>query len=264
MKRKAMLLVGTLCVALVFGSSMALAITKQCATVDLDSGDPRGTCFGTPGADLLKGTPGNNIIYGRGGGDTLKGFDSEDWLNGDNGNDELLGGGSTDHLWGDPGKDVLKGGEDPDEYNYYWYEDWGHDTIIDTSGNSLFFYSLRTDLHIDLNSGWGPEVENESGTSTVNWSGDVIAGVSNNSHGDDVILGNEAANVISSGAVGATVGHDSGGDDYVNARGNNDTVYVEDTFGNDVVDCGGGSEDTVYFDEGIDVIRNCEIRRHQF
>ncbi len=116
---------------------------------------------------------------------------------------------------------------------------------------------ITDDLTINLVSSEDrPEVTNASGTSTVNWSGDVVDKAAGG-WGDDTIYGNDAANYIYAGAVFVT----AVGDDTVFAGGGDDTIWVTDLDENtrgDRVDCGEGN-DTVRYDRG-DVVKNCEVK----
>jgi hypothetical protein len=64
-------------VALVFSSTVALALTRQCKT-DRDY-------FGTKERDKLLGTDGRNIIYAKGGDDRVFGYGEYDELYGQGG-----------------------------------------------------------------------------------------------------------------------------------------------------------------------------------
>ena len=72
---------------------------------------------GTPGDDVLTGTPLADVVLGEGGNDTLVAVPSlfvGDTLQGGPGNDLLVGSSVSDTLEGDPGNDVLRGGPGPD------------------------------------------------------------------------------------------------------------------------------------------------------
>jgi serralysin len=223
---------------------------------------------GFDGNDILEGDQGNDELYGglsqdelQGnlGDDTLNGFDGNDILEGDGGNDGLYGGSGIDDLIGGLGNDVLEAGPGDDWYSLSYLligrvtDEWGKDQIIDTAlpdddyqtGNTIFSWQ-PTNLTINLTSGSGPEVRNAAGTSTVNWSSNVIDNLSNYGEGNDAIMGNNVANEILS-REGADVVDAGPGDDY---------IYVSDNDGDDTVDCGEGS-DTVSHNPG-DVLTNCE------
>ncbi|MBA2692155.1 MAG: hypothetical protein H0U65_06640 [Rubrobacter sp.] len=67
------------------------------------------TIVGTPGNDILRGTPGRDVICGGAGNDIIKGMGGNDVLRGGPGNDILYGGGGNDTLLGGPGRDILRG-----------------------------------------------------------------------------------------------------------------------------------------------------------
>ena len=256
MRRTGVLFAATL-LALVVFSGVALAATISCvAGVE---------CFGTTQADTLNGSDGQDFIFGRGSGDTIKGFGVNDFLYGQGGADKLFGGADIDALIGGPGNDALSGGVDRDDY--YFGDGWGKDTITDsaTPANRLIFYispneslPATDDLTIKLVSGEGPEVKNASGTSTINWEGNIIDEV-NTGTGDDQITGNSAANIIDS---------NDGGADTISAGGGDDVINVNDGGGDDVVNCGdnivipgsGGipDNDRVFSDPGDQIASNCE------
>lgn len=251
MRRRAALLLTAIAAALVLSSGVALAInTIRCETDDF-------YCRGTEERDLMKGTDGDNYMYARAGGDTLRGFAGDDLLNGQAGNDKVFAGPGDDYLQPGSGNDALDGGQGDDDYDFL-VNTWGRDTITDStlsdndqgSGNRVQFYTgSSTDLTINLVSTDRPEVTNASGTSTVNWSGNVIDKVYSRNRGNDTITGNAAANIIGS----------QRGTDTISGGGGDDYVYVTDGTGGDVVDCGEDAEDddAVFYDTG-DKLTNCE------
>lgn len=98
-----------------------------------------------------------------------------------------------------------------------------------------------------------------TGTSTVNWSGNVIDDVFNNGAGYDNIRGNDAGNKIQS--IGNYETGTSGSVELVRAEGGDDIIYVADSVGDDTVDCGEGS-DRVTYDNGDELI-GCETQTQQ-
>ena len=68
------------------------------------------TMFGSPGNDLLIGTPKVDVIFGGDGNDRIRGKKGKDILCGGRGNDILRGGSGKDLLIGGPGIDRCKGG----------------------------------------------------------------------------------------------------------------------------------------------------------
>lgn len=270
MRRRAALLLSAMVAALALSSGVALALnTIQCPQPE----DPY-YCYGTERDDRMLGTDGLNDMYARGGNDVLKGFRGNDGLRSDEGDDRLFGGAGDDYLDPGPGDDALNGGAG---LNSYYFPDaegdpWGHDTIAATSpdhGYDLLFYSSNG-LTINLaSSEERPEVTNASGTSTVDWSGDVVDNTYG-TYGDDTIRGNDETNHIHA-VLRSWWGYDPVGSDVVFAEGGDDFVWVRDygpgKYGvyddvvskdaRDYVDCGTGT-DVVYYDED-DKVRNCEV-----
>lgn len=246
--------------ALVLSGGVALAIDTIRCKPDRD-------CNGTRRADKMLGTAGADDIFGLRGDDRLLGNEESDELYGGKGKDRLFGGpnnpvGFADRLDGGPGNDALAGGEGNDIY-YYLANSWGKDVITETAipdtdpgtGNKINLQpSVTTPVTINLvsDSGPAPEIRNGDGTSTVNWSGNVVDRVESYSGGDDVIDGNPAANDIRS----------QNGVSVVSSGGGNDVVNVFDSAPGDTVDCGGvvvADNDTVYADPG-DTVTRCENR----
>jgi hypothetical protein len=155
------------------------------------------------------------------------------------------------------GKDTLSGDKADDSYDFT-INDWGNDTIIDTTnsdddpftGNFAQFgfpNQLTTRLTINLTSSANsPEVSNGTLTGTVNWSNNAIDGVYVDSITDDTINGSAAAIQLT-----AKGGPDS--DDTINAGAGNDWINVSDLDGGDTASCGDGT-DQVFFDVGDTLI----------
>jgi len=249
MKRTLQILTAILA-ALMLSSGMALAATVTCqAGVD---------CLGTRKADDLKGTAGKDHIYGRGGGDTLRGFGDSDELQGQFGKDRLFGGPEKDFLIGGPGNDALGGGGGDDWY--YFGNNWGKDTITDdaTSANAILMRDfgpgtpfVTDNLIIDLRASEEPEVQNVSGTSTIDWEGNAIYEVDGGA-GDDEITGNPLDNSLFGGP----------GEDTLFGRGGDDEIIAMDGSPDDTVDCGedligGPDHDFALHDPG-DAVVDCE------
>jgi len=67
------------------------------------------TITGTPGADRLRGTKGDDVICGLGGDDRIDARDGDDAVMGDAGDDRIEGGDDDDTLYGGEGDDRLDG-----------------------------------------------------------------------------------------------------------------------------------------------------------
>lgn len=250
---------------LVLATGVALAInTIQCKSTQLST-----PCNGTKARDLMKGSAGSDDMRGKGRGDILKGFGNtpswEELLYGQGGNDKLYGGSGFDSLDGGPGNDLLAGDDsDTNGADNYAFQanSWGSDTITDNpfgENTVQFGGGITANLTIDLNSSdLAPEAIN--GTSTVNWSSNVIANVDNKGTGDDTITGNDANNRITSIGFDPQTGtYSSGGADNIFAGGGSDIINVDDGSSGDSVDCGEGS-DSVVRDAGDDIDANCETQ----
>lgn len=70
----------------------------------------RCTIVGTPRADRIRGSSGNDVICGLGGDDVVAGGGGRDLVDGGNGNDRLSGAAGGDVLLGLRGRDRLAGG----------------------------------------------------------------------------------------------------------------------------------------------------------
>jgi hypothetical protein len=93
---------------------------------------------GTPGNDVLRGTPKPDRICGFGGDDVLLGGDGWDELRGGAGNDRLVGGRGRDVLLGEEGADRLFGGGGRDTLTGNAGADWidgGFARDVLTGGN---------------------------------------------------------------------------------------------------------------------------------
>jgi Ca2+-binding RTX toxin-like protein len=107
--RRAGLLLAAMAVALVLGSSKAMAAVK----------------FGTDRADFLVGTKEADVLHGRGG---------TDFIDGRGGDDISYGGAGGDEVISFPGDDILFGGRGND----FLIEGKGNNTLFGGGGNDFF------------------------------------------------------------------------------------------------------------------------------
>ncbi|MEM8850281.1 MAG: glycosyl hydrolase family 28-related protein [Pseudomonadota bacterium] len=91
---------------------------------------------GTPGADTINGTGGDDVLIGLEGADRLRGGRGEDVLLGGEGNDRLFAGRSDDVLFGGDGADRLYGGAGDD----ILYGGAGDDLLIGGKGADIFAF----------------------------------------------------------------------------------------------------------------------------
>ena len=164
-------------------------------------------------------------------------------------------------MYSDSGNDALSGGEGTDRYAFAL--GWGKDSITEStpSSNMVAFYvpkgspvPFSDDLIINLIPGHGPGVTNASGTSTLNWNGNVI-NKEQAGGGEDQKTDSVSANFIDARSGGADTNSASVGDD---------NIRVDDGSGDDVVDCGENfiatDNNTVIFDSGDTIPPNCEVQ----
>jgi Ca2+-binding RTX toxin-like protein len=217
-------------------------------------------CVGTNNNDRLIGTSGPDNMRALKGADLLKGLEGNDTMRGNQGTDSLLGGPGEDSLDGGPATDVLGGGEDFDRYLFdenTWGKEFISDTpIVDTdndTGHAVQFNRVINGLFINMQSGPGPEVKNETTGSTLDWEDNLIDRVVTG-EGDDVVTGRAAADTIVDPGTGpGTLGdHDT-----IFAGDGDDFVFTLDGDGLDNVACGGGTNDLLLKDAG-DMQTGCE------
>jgi Ca2+-binding RTX toxin-like protein len=111
--------------ALIVGSLFALTGSATVAqAVPTCNGQPAtiiavgaGPTFGTPGDDVIVGSPLNNQIFGRGGDDLICGRGGNDELHGEDGKDRVWGEDGDDALFGETDLDLLSGGNGDDYLN---------------------------------------------------------------------------------------------------------------------------------------------------
>jgi Ca2+-binding RTX toxin-like protein len=239
MRRRAALLITAVAVALVAASSVTLAKDINCKAGMIQ-------CVGTPEDDTMRGTPTNDTIDGLGGDDTMLG----------------------------------RGGDD----TYAFSPNWGSDSIpaegerAGMGTDKLDFSSplLLQPLDVDLVSSAGrDEVYSVySGAGTLNFSPTVQIEDVKGGQFRDVIRGNDVRNRFE-GNLGNDSLYGRGGDDDLiggpgadaligesgedNLEGDlgDDTIDAKDGQ-EDTVDCGPGTGDTVFFDEDIDSVTDCE------
>ncbi|MFM7597524.1 MAG: hypothetical protein ACKO70_03985 [Actinomycetota bacterium] len=100
------------CAAGFMGAYLVIAPASAGATSVLPSVEC--TIIGTSAPEVLRGTPGRDVICGEGGDDVLVGLAGNDILRGGPGADRLVGGSGNDVLSGGPGTDRGSGGRGDD------------------------------------------------------------------------------------------------------------------------------------------------------
>jgi Ca2+-binding RTX toxin-like protein len=201
--------------------------------------------FGGPGGDTLNGLGGNDRLQGDDGQDTLNGGDGADSISGSDNNDTLNGGSGNDTLDGNDGADTVNGGLGDDLINIL--PDGNNDAYFGNDGvDGVSFYrnascfgggpcdSLSVSLDDSANDGGGGGGDNvHSDIENVTIT-DLPAGF-----GNDSIVGDADANVLSPGR----------GDDTITGGIGNDTLIGGAA--NDTLN-GGSGQDTLLGGEGVD------------
>ncbi len=178
------------------------------------------TVLGDPGANVLSGGGGADLMQGRGdddtmngeaGVDTMSGGGGNDLMNGGNDGDDMRGGGGVDVMNGDGGNDLMNGGGGGD----IMAGGSGSDTLSGASGNDT------------LDGGGGADTLNGNG-------------------GNDELNGGFAADRLIGGDGADTLDGGNGNDRLVGGA-DNDTLIGG--LGTDTL-VGGGGADTLVFAPG--------------
>jgi Ca2+-binding RTX toxin-like protein len=162
--------------------------------------------FGTPGNDILPGTPDDDNIFGLDGDDTIDAGDGDDFVSGGNNNDTIYGGDGTDSLSGNAGDDTIYGGLGNDFFSGFT----GTDIIYGGDGNDQGSGGEGNDV---IYGGAGNDVmygENEFETRNNLTGNDTIYGedgddLMRGGYGDDYLDGGTGSDRASYYAIAAGV-----------------------------------------------------------
>lgn len=181
----------------------------------IDAGAGNDTVLSGAGDDLIRGGVGNDLLDGGAGDDAIHGGEGDDRLVGGLGDDFLFGEAGNDTLVGGAGNDLLDGGDGIDTADY----------SAETTGITVDLAAGKAhggDIGLDILQG----IENVVGGS-----------------GNDVLIGDGKANVLSGGA-----GNDhlvvSDGDTAVGGDGDDLIEGIAGNF-NQIAVSGGAGDDTV-------------------
>jgi len=201
--------------------------------------DKRVVLATNPNNDIVFTSHGDSTVYGGDGQDTITAYEGNDTLNGALGNDTLNGGTGDDTINGDDGDDTLIGQS-------------GTNLLDGGDGSDTVDYTFVTDsggvnINLSTNSGLSAGV-----TDTIQNVQRVLG-----SSEDDIITGNNLANILEgaegidtlTGLDGADTLLGGAGNDVLDGSLGNDTLNGES--GNDTLD-GGAGNDKVYGEAGND------------
>jgi Ca2+-binding RTX toxin-like protein len=184
---------------------------------------------GTPADDVLVGGAGDDVVSGAGGDDVMLGNDGADTLKGGDGDDLIKGGFGDDVAFGNAGNDDVFGGA-------------GRDMLFGDQGNDRLFGDDGNDV-----------IEGSTGNDTVYaGSGDdrVLATVGD---GDDVYWGDDGRDTVDYSAYTADVKVDLGNGllqhgSVASAQGGNDAIFGFENF------IGGSGNDTIVASAAVNVM----------
>lgn len=175
-------------------------------------------------------------FLGGSGNDNVTGNNTANLLAGGAGNDTLIGGAGLDTLKGGSGNDTLNGGNDHD--TYIFFDGFGNDTIIDTTGEDILDFTAVT-APLTINLSLSANQITSGGNSVTISAGTVIETILATS-GNDTIIGNSGDNELDGGLGNDTLSGGDGNDTFIETLGN----------GSDTMN-GGNGTDTVNYDDNI-------------
>ncbi len=158
--------------------------------------------IGTDAADTILGRGGNDTVFGGAGNDNVMGGSGEDMLFGDNGADRIFGNEGSDFISGGQGNDLVFGGTGDDRFvaeagdgnDSYYGNQPGQSGGVDTLDMSAITANISANLGGGL-MGRGAVYSSETGSDTLWNVSNIITGA-----GDDVIIANNAVNIIDGGS----------------------------------------------------------------
>ncbi|QWT14255.1 tandem-95 repeat protein [Sphingobium xenophagum] len=190
---------------------------------NLNGGEGDDTLTGGDANDILAGGAGTDQIYAGIGDDIIDGGDGNDTITGDAGADQIAGGAGNDSIYGGDGNDVIYG----DGGNDTVTGDAGDDFIAPGTGNDMVYAGGGTDTlsYATATAAWVVNLGANSATSGAETDGVYDFENVETGSGNDVIIGNAAANAMNGG----------GGNDRLTGGA-----------GNDVINGGAGSDIGVF------------------
>jgi Ca2+-binding RTX toxin-like protein len=179
------------------------------------------TIVGDKGANIVKGTPGDDVIAAKGGNDRIIGGDGDDVICGGKGEDLVDAGDGDDILLGQGSDDVLQAGP-------------GDDILLGQGGNDTMD-GREGDLdQVDYSAATAPIQADLSSHSVTGQGTDSVFAV-------EVVFGSPFDDTLTAGTGGGSL-FGSGGNDMLNGGGFDDTLE------------GGPGDDTISGANGFDAL----------
>lgn len=199
---------------------------------------------GTPGDDLLPGLGGDDVISGLGGNDTIQGGDGNDILDGGRGDDTIntgagddtvLGGAGNDNIGGMAGRDFVRAGAGDD--TIAWNDPVG-DVVFGGQGNdTILGGNVAAD---EIHGGNGDDLIRAFATSPeAATASDRLFG----DRGNDAVIGGNADDIIDGGRGDDVLTGNDGADTFVFRRNSGDDLVTDFDPSEDVAQLAGFDAD---------------------
>jgi Ca2+-binding RTX toxin-like protein len=198
-------------------------------------------------------------VIGGSGNDTLKGSRFNDTLVGGLGTDTLIGGLGNDVLDGGLGNDVLSGRDGIDTVTY---ADRTTPVVVSldgiaNDGEVAVHEADQLETIEVVIGGHGNDVLTGDDNANALFGGDGNDKIDGRG-GNDVVLGSNGDDTIIGGAGNDTIIGGVGRDSLYGSTGD-DTLEAHDAATDGPVSCGGGLNDQVTYDNGLENPRGCEV-----
>ena len=214
------------------------------------------TVFGGVGDDQIFGEAGNDLIIGGTGSDTIDGGSGNDVVNGGDGADTLSGGEGADRFVQEAGfgNDTITGGETGLDDDTIWSTQGIDTTTIltgDEAGTITDGTSTATFSEIEV-------IDVGGGNDSVDASASNASITVYGNAGDDTVTGSTADDRLFGGADSDTLSGGAGADTIFGGSGD-DTIVLADSFGDDLLTGGEGSETNGDLIDGSGLTENVTV-----
>lgn len=199
--------------------------------------------FGGSGNDVIFGEAGNDIVFAEDGQDSVQGGAGDDILSGGDGNDRLFGDADNDVLSGDAGDDVLDGGTGHDTLA----GGAGNDALLGADGDDVFVAGTTTVLSHEI-----PSAHDVVANTAVSSDGDdsIHGGDGTDTYDASSARSNVNINLAACAATGTEIGTDRVFDVENATGGSGNDVLIGDQTANLLL--GGAGDDDITGDTGDD------------